>query len=469
MRKNYTTKILFSVVLALCLAATATASLSTQINAIIARKTQKKTDFAIKVINAQTGNAVYVHNSHIAMIPASNMKIITSAAAMKYLGAEYEFTTKLAMIDDTLVIIGGGDPLLGDQATDKKYQRSRGWLFNDIIATLKEKKITRIKDIIIDSTFFDDNRVHPNWPKEQLNQWYACEVSGLNYNNNCVKINVRRAGKRVAITVLPKTKYVKIVNKVTPVSKGPSAAGAYRNSTPNKLIIKGKCNKSTGFDTAIERPAAFFGFLLAEKLAAAGIEVTGQLAEKYVRNDKRIKILKVYTTPLADVLARCNKDSLGLAAEALVKTISAENTTRKINGEWPHGLTLIGRYLQTLNIPKAEFNLDDGSGLSRKNMLSPNVLTTVIYELYKGKNWLQYKNSLAAGGVDGTIEKYFKEQKYKGKIFGKTGYINGIRSFSGLCQTANGDYIFSILTTGGNGNTRKAINDITKAIMDNPR
>ncbi|RKY24075.1 MAG: D-alanyl-D-alanine carboxypeptidase/D-alanyl-D-alanine-endopeptidase, partial [Planctomycetota bacterium] len=78
-----------------------------------------------------------------------------------------------------------------------------------------------------------------------------------------------------------------------------------------------------------------------------------------------------------------------------------------------------------------------------------------------------FKDSLAVGGADGTIGKYFKEEKYKGKIFGKTGYIAGAKSFSGICCTDSGDYIFSILANNANGKTRKAINDIAKAIIDN--
>lgn len=69
------------------------------------------------------------------------------------------------------------------------------------------------------------------------------------------------------------------------------------------------------------------------------------------------------------------------------------------------------------------------------------------------------------GGLDGTAEKYFKEAPYRGNIAGKTGYINGVRAFSGICHTEQGDLLFSILTEGGNGQTRGKINEITKAVF----
>ncbi len=463
--KKLDKKLLLLLILGLCLPAAAHASLTSRINSIIGRKSQKKVHFAVKVINARTGKTLYEHNADKPIIPASNMKVVTSAAALEYLGPDYKFTTKVGLLDKTLVVIGGGDPLLADQATDKKHGRAPGWIFTDIIAALKDAGVTSVNNIVIDTTFFDDNRVHPNWPRDQLNRPYACEVSGLNFNCNCIGITTKNTRGRISVTVTPKTDYVQLINKVRPTSKGNSAVGAYRNTKPNKLTLKGKCRKEAGFDVAIERPAEFFGFVLAERLAAASIKVTGELQGRLIKNDSRIRILRTYSTPMSDVLARCNTDSLGLAAEALVKTISAEKNAR-LNGAWPHGLTLVARYLTSLNIDEKEFYLDDGSGLSKDNKLSPNAVTTVLLDVYKGRNRRFYMDSLALAGTNGTIAKYFKEKKYKGKIFGKTGYVNLAKSFSGIAATDKGDYIFSILTTGANGKTRTAINDIAKEIFN---
>ena len=467
MFERHSKKTIFLAGLVICLASTAHADLTGRINAVIQRKSLKKASFAVHIVDAQTGITAYSRNPRQKMVPASNMKIITSAAALHYLGADYTFRTKVGLLDDSLVVIGGGDPLLGDLDTDEKHGKKPGWIFTDIADALREKNVKTLEDVIIDRTFFDDNRVHPSWPVEQLNNPYACEVTGLNYNNNCVKITADKKGERIILQVEPETNYVKLINQVQPITKGSSAVGAYRNSQPNLLIIKGKCNKSAGFDVAIENPGAFFGFLLAENLKKSGINVKNSLVEKYLSEKHEVKVLKLYTTSFDDILARCNKNSLNLAAEALVKTISAENTKGKINGEWPHGAELIARYLEKLGLEREEFTLDDGSGLSRKNKLTPNVLTTVLLYVYNNKDRQFYMDTMAVGGRDGTIAKYFKEEKYIDKIHGKTGYIRGVRSFSGYCQTSKGDYVFSILTQGGDGKVRAAINDIVKAIIDN--
>jgi len=213
----------------------------------------------------------------------------------------------------------------------------------------------------------------------------------------------------------------------------------------------------------VERPSAFFGFLIAEKLAEKGIKVEGQLLGQGTAGGQT-RELAVYETALAEVLARCNKDSFALAAESLLKTVAARKAGQ---GSWEKGREIISEYLEKeLGVHPDEFYIDDGCGLSRNDKLSPNVIVRVLGDIYGTDSWEMYRESLAAGGIDGTIGKYFKDKKYKGRVFGKTGYINGVKSLSGLCRTDKGDIIFSVLTNKANGETRPAINDVAEAIMD---
>ena len=461
-------KVCVAVVLVLCISSFAKADLAKRVDGIISRSLQQKVRFSIHIIKADSGGTVYNHDAGDLIIPASNMKIITTAAALKHLGPDYEYKTKVGLCDDTLVVIGSGDPLLGDEKTDAKYGRERDWIFKDIAVALKRKGVATIKDIVVDSSVFDDQRVHPSWSKKELNKWYACEVSGLNFNDNCVGISTKNNGGRVAVFIEPPTSFLRYVNKVVPISNGTSAVGTYRNKEPNMIVIYGKCKDRVGpFDVAIERPAAFFGFLLYEHLTKAGIKTKGHLIEKILEDHSNFKLLTQYVTPLTDCLVRCNKNSLGLAAEALFKTIAANNNPDGKNGSWDRGRELISEFLLGLGIDESQFYIDDGSGLSRQNELSAQAITKVLLNIYNSRNWELYKDSLAVGGVDGTISRYFKEEKYKGKISGKTGYINKVKTFSGLCTTEQGDYIFSILANNTNGQTRGVINDIAKAIFDN--
>jgi len=465
--KTQMKKLLITAVFSICLVSAASADLAKRIDSIISQSSQSKVQFSIHIAKADSGETAYSHNARKPLVPASNMKLITTAAALKFLSARFEYVTSVGLFDNSVMILGTGDPLLCDKVTDAKYGRKKGWIFEDIITVLKENGITRVKDIIVDSSIFDDQRVHPNWPKKELNRWYACEVSGLNYSGNCIEVTAKTVKGKVKLAIEPETSYVKIINKCKPTSRPPNTVWCSRPAGTNTITVRGKCYKhSQPVRITVERPAAFFGFLLAEKLAEAGIILEGQFIEKQISPIKQVKELTTYKTGLSDVLERCNKDSFGLAAEALFKTIAANSKPGRKNGSWVKGREVISQYLLELGIEEKEFYIDDGSGLSRQNKLSANALTEVLFDVYKSRDWKLYKDSLAVGGAEGTIGKYFKEEKYKGKIFGKTGYIDGVKSFSGICSTADGDYIFSILANNANGRTRAAINDIAKAIID---
>ncbi len=467
--KDRMKSLLIGVALALYLAAAAPANLSRAIDGIIAESLEKSVHFSIHVVQAESGRTIYDHDAKELMVPASNMKLITSAAALHHLGAGFEYRTKVGLCGDTLVVIGSGDPLLGDEKTDAAHGRERGWIFKDIAETLRRRRMTTINDLIVDSSVFDDQRVHPSWPKDQLNQWYACEVSGVNYNDNCIDVTVKNTRGRIAISIEPQTAFIRATNKIVPTSSAKdSAVGAYRTREPNKIIFKGKCRRAVGpFYVAIERPAGFFGFLLAERLAGAGIKTRGHVIEKRFDDLANFKPLAEYKTPIADCLTRCNKNSLGLAAEALFKTIAAHSKPDRKDGSWTRGQEVVAWYLLGLGLDKSQFYIDDGSGLSRQNELTAYTVTTVLRDMYKGENWKIYKSSLAVGGVDGTIARYFNQEKYEGKILGKTGYISGVKSFSGICLTDDGHYIFSILANNARGDTRTVINSIAEAIVDN--
>jgi D-alanyl-D-alanine carboxypeptidase/D-alanyl-D-alanine-endopeptidase (penicillin-binding protein 4) len=467
MNKSIKRFLIVSFLLCVCHGAVAFGDLARSINSIINSSSQQKVIFSVQVVNAKSGKTIYDYQGRKAMIPASNMKIITTAAALKYLGADYEYKTEISLIGDTLAVIGSGDPLLGDRVTDAKYGRTTGWIFDEIGSILKSAKCEEIKEIVIDTSIFDDQRVHKNWPLKDLNRWYACEVSGLNYNGNCIEITAKNNNGKINLTVEPDTSFIKIKNEVKVIKNGRQSLGSYRQQKINEIIVFGECSKGQGpIKVAIERPSAYFGFLLAESLAKSGISVEGQFIEKKLDFNVRTKSLLTYRTKLSDVLARCNKKSFGLAAESLVKTIAAENNPYKGNGSWEAGTALISQYLLQLGIESNEFNIDEGSGLSRNNKLSSNAITTALISIYESNDWSLYKDSLAVGGRDGTIAGSFEEEKYKGKIFGKTGYLTGIRSLSGICSANNGEYIFSILTNKTNGKTKTAIHNIAKAIID---
>jgi len=425
----------------------------------------RRTTFSISIRWAGTGETIYEHRARERMIPASNMKLITSAAAIHLLGLDFEFKTRVALASQSLIIIGSGDPLLGDPETDKRYGRQPDWLVEDIASRLLIKGLRSIKDIIIDTSIFDDQRVHPSWPQNVLLQKYACEVSGLNYHGNCLELTViNRQGKTFLLSE-PKTSYVKFINETVATTSAENWFAVSRTSSPLVLRVIGKIKSQAGpYAVSVANPALFFGTLLKEHLIRKGIEVEGQVKEEKAPAENELEVIAEYRTPLLDVLRRVNKDSLGLAAEALFKTLGTLDNPEGKGGSWATGNRVITRFLLDLGIPENEFFLADGSGLSRENRLTSHALTSLLLWLYRQPCWPAFESTLAIGGVDGTLESVFRERNLRGRVVAKTGYINGVRALSGITHTRSGDIIFSFLANNASNVARSTINSIVKEL-----
>jgi serine-type D-Ala-D-Ala carboxypeptidase/endopeptidase (penicillin-binding protein 4) len=469
--KNNLKKLLLVCCISLCISAgISKADLVGKVETIVESQQRSNVRIAVKIVNPANGYVVYNHNASSPLIPASNMKLVTTAAALHYLGPDFYYLTSVGLIGDSVAVIGSGDPLLGDKISSQKNKVDARWVLKDIADNLRKNNITSISNVIVDDTVFDDEYVQPGWSKNELNRWYAAQVAGINYNGNCVEIIAETVGSKVELTLDPPTSYVKLINKCTPASKPPDTVWGARPPGSNVITVSGACHKKCEpVRVTIDKPQAFFGYLLAEEIKRSGIGISGQLVEREILPQDQFRLLAVYRTPVWEVFERSNKDSFEVAAESLLKTIAAYRQPSGKGGTWAQGKQFVSEYLLSLGISPDQFVLDDGCGLSENNRLSANLLTAILLDIYKTPEWQKFKQTLAVGGEEGTIDKWFNEPKYRGKIFAKTGYIGGVKSLSGVCTTDAGDRVFSIITNKTNGATRQAINDIVKAIIDESR
>ncbi len=441
--------------------------LTRKIDAILSAPGLKNVQFSACVIRAGSGEVLYEHDPRLALLPASNMKIVTSAAALERLGRDFTFETRAGLCGETLVIVGSGDPLLGDRESEAKNERRGQPVLRDLVSRLKEAGVAALSEIRVDTSIFDSQRVHPSWPANQLHQKYACEVSGLNYNCNCVDVAAANEKGRVVLTMDPPNTYIRLVSAVTPRRFGPSQFSVDRTGVPGQLLISGNVRTQAGpYAVAVENPGLFFGHLVADAAARAGIKVTGRVLEGPAPEGCEFKPLAEYRTGLGQVLIRVDRDSLGLAAEALFKRLGAQADPSGRNGSWEGGRKVIQDYLTGLGLEPSDFSISDGSGLSRDNRLSAWALTRILMHLHAGPSWEFFKSTLAVGGLDGTIERHFWEKKYRGRVQAKSGYIMAVRALSGVAHTDSGDYLFSFLANQGGNGSRTAIDYAVKAIID---
>jgi len=443
-----------------CLALTplVRADLHSDIEAVLADKLLHKAAVGVEVVRLGDGagkdgaakdEVVYQHNAQMPLVPASNLKLVTTAAALERLGPAFKFKTELRLTpENDLVLIGDGDPALGDA----EYLKKVGWktttLFEWWAVQMREKQnIRQVRDVLVDDGIFEEQMLHPHWPADQVQKRYVPEVSGLNLNANCVdfQILVGPSGQVVQYAMDPNTRYVMVRNAC--VAGSQNAIWLSREAANNNIILKGEAKHSTKepVSVTVHDPALFAGTVLSETLATNGIRREGSVHRDNTLRARNVgTVVAVHETPLATVLGRTNKDSMNLYAECLCKRLGHESSGKA--GSWANGTLAVADFLRQSGIPDDQFHLDDGCGLSKENAVSAHVLAAVLSHQFHGKNKDLYVVSLSIAGIDGTLEDRFKGSDLRGRVVGKSGYVSGVRSLSGLLKTKDGtQYAFSIL------------------------
>ena len=461
---------LLAVAALLVVAPAARADLKAQIDPILADKLLHKGSVGVEIIRLGDKPAddetVYERNASEPLVPASNLKLVTTAAALDKLGAKFRFQTVLALLPDgNVVIIGDGDPSLGDA----EYLKKAGWrsntLFERWAVTLKENhNVKFVKDVIVDDGVFDGEFLHPRWPADQVHKRYVPELGGLNLNVNCVDFLVQAsgAGRVVSYTMDPPNGYVSVKN--TCVAGNENKIWLSRKAGTNEIVLRGESRGSTQVPVSvtIHDPPMFAATVFAEMLSLKGVQRNGTVRREHGYRQRRLRdgdegagwqVIDAYETPLTTILARANKDSMNLYAEALCKRLGYESGKEtagaRESGSWANGTAAVADFLRKAGVDEKEFALDDGCGLSKHNVISPNALARVLAHEYHGKARDTYMNSLSIAGVDGTLEDRFRSsdlRDLRGRVVGKSGYINGVRTLSGYLKSKDGHpYAFSIM------------------------
>ena len=202
---------------ALLLPTGARADLAGDIDAVVRDKLLDRADVGIDIVRLgddKTIVPIYQMNPTAPLVPASNLKVVTTSAALEKLGADFRFRTRLLLHDGNLVVIGDGDPTLGDAELLKKVGWDVDTVFKAWAAALVKRQITSVHDLLIDDSVFDMQFLHPDWPADQTQKRYDAEIAGLNLNANCLDVYVRpiALGETVNFTTDPVTAYATVQN-----------------------------------------------------------------------------------------------------------------------------------------------------------------------------------------------------------------------------------------------------------------
>ncbi len=401
-------------------------------------------------------------NSKLLLHPASNMKLLTSVAALKSLGSEYQFLTSLyydgEISDNTLYgnlyIEGGCDPEI---KTDDLIH---------FISELKALKIHSIEgNIYGDISFKDSLFWGSGWMWDDDPSTDAPYLSALNINNNSVNISVSGAniGQPADVLINPHSSFFSIRNLSTTVfSKQAENFTITRNwiDRKNEIIITGnvsleKDNNPRDKSVNVFNPDMYFLTLFKETLIKNGIAVKGEIG---IKNLPLLnKYIKSIPTPIMAILTKVNKNSNNLSAEMLLYAMAEKFGGRPATAK--NGIKLINELIKLCGHSPEKYRIVDGSGVSHYNLVSAELLTDILKYIYTKEKSIYNKliETLPVSGIDGTLSARMVNSAAYNNVRAKTGTLSGVSALSGYTKTASGNQIaFSILIQNFVGQSEKA-------------
>ncbi len=393
-----------------------------------------------------------------AMIPASNLKLVTTAAALGVLGPDFLFQTRLRVIPPdawaqdadlgdeiagyrqapAIVVQGDGDPAFVDPDLMQRF--GYGQDVRDIeqflqlwVRYIKEAGVQRVSHIFVDDRVLDRQFVHPSWPVNNLNEWYSAQVAGLSFNNNCIDVYASPAptvGESPLIRLSPIMPFLRASNNARTATTDTFWINRPQGSNHLTFFGNVKTHRTSPTSITMHDPPMLFGEVLAHRLTEAGIEVAGFGRPGDGQQLPDGRTIHIVQTDLPTVLTRCNKRSQNLYAEALLKRMGRHITGAP--GSWETGGAAIRQFLQQrLGTRAAAIRIADGSGLSRDNRISAGALVALLAAMHEDSTLGPiYRQTLAVGGQDGTLANRFKKP-LAGTIHAKSGYINRVSALSG--------------------------------------
>lgn len=437
--------------------------LGDKIDLTLADPTFYMANWGIYIESLQTGETVYSHNPHKLFMPASNMKLFTTAAALEFLGPDYRYRTKLlgkgeisenGVFSGDLLIKGSGDPSFGEFNSAGACGDLNVW-----IQKIKNLGITEMQgSLICDDTCFDQEYYGGGWEYDDLTSRYAAAVSGISINGNVVRITVKPASKPgfpPDISVLPENNgYISIVNNAETVDADKLENIAVdTNVESNKITVSGTIpvdSDQYSRQIAVYNPSEYAGNILKVLLEETGITCHLNIYNYRDISNSKLDISdgwEVYaetvSAPVSELIRETNKQSNNLYAEHLLKTLDKENEGI---GSFRGGRNMLERLVTRTGSNPEQFRAFDGSGLSRHNLVTPVHIGNLLRYMKLSPNYEKYYESLPSAGHDGTISSRMKATAAERNVHAKTGTIRYVKALSGYVKSSDGeDFAVAIL------------------------
>jgi serine-type D-Ala-D-Ala carboxypeptidase/endopeptidase (penicillin-binding protein 4) len=439
-----------------------------------------KGEWGLLIEDAATGEVLFEMNGDKYFIPASNMKLLTTALALDTLGVDYRFHTTIetggslgldGVLSGDLVLVGRGDPNLSNRKfpfdTKEEFDGPPERVLAELADAVVKRGVKEITgDVVGDDSYFPRERYPDGWEIGDMVWEYGAAISAIVVNDNTTTVILtpgETAGAPVSATVEPATADFIVKNQVTTYESREKAdlrltrepgsglvvvSGTLpANSTPRKLVV------------AIQEPAEHAANMLARLLSERGVTVHGKIRARHepvAQEGTRAIVAEHVSVRLGDTVKLVNKISQNLHAEMLLRTAARQR------GLWatPEDLMKFPEeFYAKAGIASGDVTQADGSGLSRHDLVTPRAFAALLQYAEKQTWFEEYFASLPVAGADGTLNERMRNTAMAGRIHAKTGSVTHVRALTGFADTPSGRrLIFSFLTNNEDGKNHEVHN-----------
>lgn len=483
-------------------AATTVAELQKQLSDHLAQPKFAGAMWGVKVVSLDSGEIIFEHNAQKLFSPASNSKLYTMALALDRLGPDYRIKTSLyaktrpsrgGTLKGDLIVYGRGDPTINARLHETNIYKA----LEPFVGALANAGVKRIDgDLVADESFFRGPPYGSGWVWDDMEYYYGAEISALTINDNTFQLTVkpgRSVGAPCELAVspaLPETPitlrmvgekgaehnlrssrrapragsgqpYLFLENRTRTIAAGARRhINLYRPIEQNVIYVSGEIPADdAGYveDVTVHNPAGIFIAFLREALARRGITVSGNLRtvnwldrEKAPVNWEELTELgAVESLPMRDILREVQKPSQNLYTDLVLAHVgerARKSDTPASRTSEELGIDELNRFAREVGINSGDLQFEEGSGLSRNNLTTPNATITLLQFMSRHKFADVYLEALPIAGVDGTLRNRMKGTPAAGNVRAKTGTLRWANSLSGHVKTASGErLLFSIM------------------------
>jgi len=394
---------------------------------IFSDKEINKSNLGIKIFDLDNNKTIYSYNSKNYFIPASNMKIITTLLSLEYLGEDFQFETKLKTDTikknsvNNLYLELSSDPLFSSK--DLEY----------MVSKLKKKGVDNIiNNIYIYNAKIDNELYGKGWMYDDFRECYSSPIGKYILDKNCLSLKITEDLNIIT------DNYVDFI--IIPYE---SDFNIFNFDIENlNVLYGGKPIKNYRYESAINNPQKYLEKVFLKCLKKYNIDFNGSVFWKTDNKDS-IEIYNHKSLPLKEILKIFNKDSNNLIGEILLKVISNVKRNNK-EGNTDDAIKILEEYLEN-NFHYKNFKIVDGSGLSRYNILTPDIIIEVLKKIYFSNYKKIVLEAFPIGGIEGTLKNRLKNIDKNFKIIAKSGSMTSVNCLSGYIISENKNIAFSIM------------------------